>query len=89
MPDSKTLIDMHKAAEQGDLINKLKDSDAGTHINTINAVGPNEDYPRPWVIAKFPGLSICSIISTGGKSSNTVISMIKLQTAETVLEEIE
>ena len=70
------------------MIAKLKNSNARLLANKVKTCGPNADYPLPWIISKFPGTSICSIISVGGRINETIISMITTADAEKVMKEI-
>ena len=88
MSDSQTRINIQKIYEQDDLINTLRNSDSEPYINIVNAVGPNDKYPAPWKISRFPGCNISSIVASGPRW-NTVISMITNEDAIKVLEEID
>lgn len=92
MSESETLYKLFKGTDQLNMIAKLKDSNAELLNNVVKTCGPNTDYPQPWNIVKFPGLDLCSIISSGSEPffiDNTVISMISIKDAERVLEEIK
>lgn len=69
------------------ILKNPKDSVYGRGINTL---GPNDDYPLPWVIESFPGTQVCSIIAGEDAKgvNNTVVSMIDIDTAYVVLEEV-
>jgi len=90
MSESATLYNLLKITDQRNMMEVLKSPSKPVIIPTdCRACGPNEDYPLPWKIEKFPGLNgVCSIVSIGGDCNNTVVSMTDIETAEKVMEEI-
>jgi len=88
MIESKTLHDLNKYREQCNLVQLIKNPDALIFDRGIRAVGPNDEFPLPWTIKRLSGTAAYSIISIGGQVDNTVVSMIGLEDAEKVLEEI-
>ena len=88
MKTSPTLEAILKEHEQNMLMRVLKSTDHETWGRGINAVGPNEKYPLPWITDKFPNMNSCSIISVGGEVNETVVTMIDCDTAEQVMAEI-
>ena len=86
--NSPTLEAILKEHELKNLIKALSDREPEVFGRGIRAVGPNDDFPMPWKIYKFPGLQACSIVSVGGVCDETVVTMIDVETAEKVLNEI-
>lgn len=86
MAESATLKELTKELEQSNLILVLK-GDKPIE-GPIRATGPNEKYPLPWYMEKFPGCELASIISTGGEVEATVVSMINPALAMRVLIEV-
>ena len=90
MKQSETLYELFKDVDQQNMMIKLTEGDKGLYLdNPVKACGPTVDFPEPWIIEKFPSTNICSIISVGGEIEETVISMIPLDMAKKVIEELE
>jgi hypothetical protein len=89
MHESATLYRLLDLTDQRNMIAVLKNPKADLAPTDCRTCGPNDDFPLPWKIVKFPGLKgACSIISVGGDFDNTVVSMTDVETAEKVLEEV-
>jgi len=89
MKESKTLLEALKIHEQTMLMKTLKLGDEAVMWDRgIRAVGPNDDFPLPWIIDRLPGTGACSIISVGGKVHETVVSMIDCDSGAQVIEEV-
>ena len=90
MAASETLYKVFKDVDQQNMLIKLTyGTDHPTVDNPVKACGPTPDFPEPWILEKFPGTSICSIISVGGELNETIVSMIPVDIAERVLQEIK
>lgn len=91
---SDTLIELCKELDQENLIRILKGNRIidgyGPGLVGPGAVrGSNDNYPAPWRVISFPGLTgISSIVCTAEHCQKTIVSMIKTEWAERIVAEV-